>query len=274
MRSLHDKLILITGGARGIGLAIARRLGRDGGRIALADLDATELDRAREDLQQDEVDCSVFTLDVTDTGALPDFRQHLHDQLGPVDILVNNAGVVFGGPFLDLPLEKHLLTYRVNVEGVVAMTYYFLPDLIAASEGHLVNIGSASGLVGLPWGSTYASSKWAVLGFTESIRQEMTELGHDHVGVTTVCPGYVDTGMFEGVRPPLLMPFLEPEQLVDKVRTAILKRQELVLEPWLVKLTPLLKGVLPRFLSDGLADLMGVTTGMKSWSGHAGENDD
>lgn len=274
MRSLSDKLILITGGARGIGLAIARRLGRDGGRIVLTDLDGAELDRARASLQQDEVDCSVFTLDVTETEALPEFRQRLHDELGPVEVLVNNAGVVFGGPFLDLPLEKHLLTYRVNVDGVVAMSHHFLPDLIAAEEGHLVNISSASGLVALPWGSTYASSKWAVLGFTESIRQEMTELGHEHVGVTTVCPGYVDTGMFEGVRPPMLMPFLKPEQLVDTVRTAILKRQDLVLEPWLVKVTPLLKGILPRFLSDGLADLMGVTTGMKSWSGHAGEHDD
>jgi len=274
MRSLRDKLILITGGARGIGLAMARRLGRDGGRIVLTDLDAEALDRARESLQQDLVECSVFTLDVTDIGALPDFRQRLHDQLGPVEVLVNNAGVVFGGPFLDLPLDKHLLTYQVNVDGVVAMTYHFLPDLIAAEEGHLVNIGSASGLVGLPWGSTYASSKWAVLGFTESIRQEMTELGHKHVGVTTVCPGYVDTGMFDGVRPPLLMPFLKPEQLAEKVRTAILKRQEMVLEPYLVKLTPLLKGILPRFLSDGLADLMGVTTGMKSWSGHAEEPGD
>jgi len=274
MRSLRDKLILITGGARGIGLAMARRLGRDGGRIVLTDLDAEELDRARESLQQDLVECSVFTLDVTDIEALPDFRQRLHDQLGPVEVLVNNAGVVFGGPFLDLPLDKHLLTYQVNVDGVVAMTYHFLADLIAAEEGHLVNIGSASGLVPLPWGSTYASSKWAVLGFTESIRQEMAELGHKHVGVTTVCPGYVDTGMFDGVRPPLLMPFLKSEQLAEKVRTAILKRQEMVLEPYLVKLTPLLKGILPRFLSDGLADLMGVTTGMKSWSGHAEEPGD
>ena len=73
MRSLRDKLILITGGARGIGLAIARRLGRDGGRIVLTDLDAVELKRARESLQKDEVDCSGFTVDVTDTEALPDF---------------------------------------------------------------------------------------------------------------------------------------------------------------------------------------------------------
>ncbi len=274
MKSLRDKLILITGGARGIGYSIARRLGQDGSQLLLADLDTAELERARESLQQEGLTCSVFTVDVTDTDSLGEFRQTVHDQIGPIDVLVNNAGVVFGGPFLELPLEKHLLTYRVNVEGVVAMTYNFLPDLIAAEEGHLVNIGSASALVALPWGSTYASSKWAVLGFTESIRQEMKELGHDHVGVTTVCPGYVDTGMFEGVQPPLMMPFLKPEELVDKVRTAILEGQDLVLEPWLVKLTPLLKGVLPRFLSDGLADLMGVTTGMKSWSGHSGEHRD
>jgi short-subunit dehydrogenase len=102
----------------------------------------------------------------------------------------------------------------------------------------------------------------------------MTELDHKHVGVTTVCPGYIDTGMFEGVRPPLMMPFLSPEELAENVQKAILKRQELVLEPWLVKLTPFLKGVLPRFLSDGLADLMGATTGMRSWTGHEGEQRD
>ncbi len=274
MRGLRDKTILITGGARGIGLAIARRLGRDGAYIVLTDLDASELERARDSLQQADIACSVFELDVTDFSSMPRFRKTLHERVGPIDILVNNAGVVFGGPFLDLPLDKHLLTYRVNIDGVVAMTYHFLPDLIAAEESHLVNIASASGLVALPWGSTYASSKWAVLGFTESLRQEMAELGHRHLGVTTVCPGYVDTGMFEGVRPPLLMPFLKPDELVEKVRTAILRRHELVLEPWLVKLTPFLKGILPRFLSDGLADLMGVTTGMKSWSGHKGQHND
>jgi len=274
MQSLRDKLILITGGARGIGLAIARRLGRDGGQIVLTDLDTAELERAQETLQQDGVRCSVFTLDVTETDAMPEFRQRLLEEVGPVEILINNAGVVFGGPFLDVPLEKHLLTYRVNVDGLVAMTHIFLPDLISAGESHLVNISSASALVGLPWGSTYASSKWAVLGFTESIRQEMKELDHKNVGVTTVCPGYIDTGMFEGVRPPLMMPFLSPEQLAESVQQAILKRQELVLEPWLVKITPLLKGVLPRFLSDGLADLMGATTGMRSWTGHEGEHQD
>jgi all-trans-retinol dehydrogenase (NAD+) len=271
MKSIRDKLTLITGGARGIGFSIARALGRDGAHIALADLDGEALARAADDLEKEGVRCATFTLDVTDLAALPSFRQRLRDELGRVEILVNNAGVVFGGPFLDQPLEKHQLTYQINVGGLVAMTYYFLPDLISAEESHLVNISSASALVGLPWGATYASSKWAVLGFTESIRQEMSELGHKHVGVTTVCPGYVDTGMFEGVRPPFLMPFLTPEQLAARVRRAILRNQELVLEPWLVKLTPLLKGVLPRFLSDGLGDLLGVTSSMRSWTGHAGK---
>ena len=138
MKSLRDKLILITGGARGIGYSIARRLGQDGSRLLLADLDTAELERARESLQQEGLTCSVFTVDVTNTDSLAEFRQSVHDQIGPIDVLVNNAGVVFGGPFLELPLEKHLLTYRVNVDGVVAMTYNFLPDLIAAEEGHLV----------------------------------------------------------------------------------------------------------------------------------------
>ena len=136
-----------------------------------------------------------------------------------MDVLVNNAGIVHGGPFLDVPVERHLATYRVNVLGLVAVTHAFLPDLIASADSHLVNIASASGYIGLPHGSTYASSKWAVIGFSESLLLELELHGHRHVHVTTVCPSYVTTGLFDGARAARTTSLLSPERLAAQNHT-------------------------------------------------------
>jgi len=204
---------------------------------------------------------------VTDAAAILTFRDRLHEEAGPLDVLVNNAGVVFGGPFLEVSLEKHIATYRVNVDGVVALTHAFLPDLISRPEAHLVNIASASGLIGLPFGSTYASSKWAAIGFSESLRLELDEQGHRHVHVTTACPSYVSTGLFDGVKPPFLTRLLTPDRLADKVMRAVQRNRLWVLTPWLVRMTPPLKGLLPTRLFDRISGLLGVNAGMSHWRG-------
>lgn len=268
MKSFQGKRVLVTGGAGGLGQAFSRRFAADGAEIVLADLAPGPLEEAQAALAEHGVAARTYLLDVTDHAGIEELRSRLHAEAGPVHVLVNNAGVVFGGPFLDVPLERHMTTFRVNVEGVVAMTHAFLSDLLVAPEGHLVNIASASGFIGLPEGSTYAASKWAVIGFSESIRQELKRKRHRHVGVTTVCPSYVDTGMFAGVRPPRLTRFLDPDELADKVAQAVLHDRPFVLEPWLIKMTPFLKGVLPLAASDLLADLFGATSGMLSWRGH------
>ncbi len=268
MKSLRGKRVLVTGGAQGIGFAIAKALAGEGARIVLTDLDEGNLAEAGERLDDLCPDCLLYQLDVTDHDGIADLREELITELGGLEILVNNAGVVQGGEFLEVPLEKHLKTFEVNTEAVVAVTHAFLGDLIAAEAGHLINIASASGFIGLPWGSTYAASKWAVIGFTESIRLELKRLGHDHVGVTSVCPSYVSTGMFEGVRQPLLTPFLTPERLAGKVVQAVHKNEPFVLEPALVKIMPLLKGTLPTGASDAILDAVGASTSMKSWRGH------
>jgi len=157
------------------------------------------------------------------------------------------------------------------VLGLVAMTHAFLPDLIERPHAHLVHIASASGFIGLPYGSTYASSKWAVIGFGESIRAELKVMGHDHVRHTIVCPSYIGTGMFDGVAAPKATNVLDPDYLAEKIVHAVERDRIYVLEPFMVKLTPLLRDLLPTALYDKLSHLFGADTSMMHWKGHAGE---
>jgi short-subunit dehydrogenase len=274
MKQLSGKNVLITGGARGMGLEMALQFARRGARVVLADRDAGALPEARAAVEVLNAPVRAWPVDVTDPPSIVTLRERVHAEVGPLDVLVNNAGVVFGGPFADVPLEQHFKTFEVNTLGVVAMTHAFLPDLVSRPEAHLVNIASASGFIGLPYGATYASSKWAVIGFSESIRAELKLIGQDHVHVTIVCPSYVGTGMFEGAKPPKTTRMLEPEVVAAKVVEAVEHDRLYVLEPWLVKLTPLLRDLLPTRLSDALGSALGATTGMTGWTGHGADEGD
>lgn len=266
MRDLRGRRVLVTGAARGIGLRLALRFAREGAEIVLTDLREDALPEAAEQVAATGAAVHTYPLDVTSAEAIAELRQRIHQDLGPIDVLVNNAGVVFGGAFLDVPWEQHQLTYGVNTLGMVAMTHAFLPDLIER-QGHLVNIASASGFVGLPYGVTYASSKWGAVGFSDGIRLELKQLGHN-VGVTTVCPSYVDTGMFAGVRPPRSTRMLRPDELADLVVRAVARNRPFVLAPWLVHTTLILRGILPFRLFDRVAEWFGVNDSMRPWRGH------
>jgi short-subunit dehydrogenase len=267
VRTLNGKRVLITGSASGIGKSIAKRFVAQGAHPVLVDLNEVQLQDTAKELAQSGAKVQAYRADVTDVPGISALRERVNAEGGPIDVLVNNAGLVFGGPFLELPLEKHLLTYRVNTLGLVAFTHVFLPDLIARSEAHVVNVASASGYIGLPYGTTYASSKWAVIGFSESLDLELEMLGHRHVHVTTVCPSYVSTGLFDGVKPPLLTSMLTPDKLGDMVTRAVLTNKKKVLAPWLVKVTPPLKGLLPASLFNMISGTLGATSSMTKWKG-------
>jgi all-trans-retinol dehydrogenase (NAD+) len=267
--SLRLKRVLITGAARGLGRAIAEDFARQGAELVLTDVQPEALEATVQEIAAGGTRCHGFVIDVTDPASIEAARERIHQELGPIDILVNNAGVVFGGPFLEVPLARHQLTYRVNVEGVVNVTYAFLPDVIASPRGHVVFIASASGFVGLPNGSTYASSKWAAIGFAESIRAEMKHLGHKNVHVTTVCPTFINTGMFEGAAPPKTTRMFTPQEIAREVVSAVERGKVWVLEPWIVKVTPFLKNCLPTSVSDLIGEVFGANQSMDHWQGHS-----
>jgi short-subunit dehydrogenase len=261
MRTLGDKRVLITGGGGGLGRALAVRCHQAGAHIIV-----TDRDEAAAAAVAAELKASAYRLDVTDVSDLRAVRECVL-AAGPIDVLVNNAGVVFGGPFADVPLERHQTTIDVNLAGVVAMTHAFMPDLVARPEAHLVNIASASAFVPLPWGASYAATKWAVLGFTESLREELRLLGHRHVGVTAVCPSYITTGLFDGAVPPRLTDWLTPEVVADAVVRAVQLGQGIVILPRRIRRLLGLGGLLPWPLWRRVTAWFGVSTSMTRWRG-------
>ena len=267
MTHLRDKRVLITGSGHGLGRELARAFGRAGCEIIVTD---RELDRVAETvtlLNKAGVSAFGYAMDVTNTANVLEVHEQLHAEHGPIDVLVNNAGIVSGGTFEHVPLERHKATYDVNAFGPVVVTHTFLTELIARPEAHIVNIASASALLSLPLATTYAASKWAVLGFSESLLEELKLTGHDHIHVTTICPGYISTGMFNGVKTPFLMPMLTPHKLAEQIVRATQSDCEMLLTPWQVKLLPLIKALMPRRVQRWLGQRLGVLDSMQTWYG-------
>jgi short-subunit dehydrogenase len=270
MSKLDGKRVLITGGAQGIGYEMAIKFAQRGADVVIADINEEKLSEAKASLEERAIVVLTFLVDVTNPASIASLRAQIAAEVGPIDVLVNNAGVVFGGPFAETPLDQHFKTYEVNVLGLVAMTHAFIDDLISRPEAHLVHIASASGLIGLPYGATYASSKWAVIGFGESIRSELNLQGHTHVHHTIVCPSYIGTGMFQGAEAPKATSMLQPDELAEKVVHAVERNTVHVLEPFMVKLTPIIRALLPVGLYDKMSHLFGADTSMAHWTGRAG----
>ena len=143
----------------------------------------------------------------------------------------------------------------VNTVAPMVTTHEFLPGMMASSrECRIVNIASAAGLVSNPKMSVYAASKWALIGWGDSVRLELKREGHGNVKVTTVAPTYISTGMFDGARGPLMTPLMQPDYVVSRVWKAMRAGKPMLMLPWTVHLSKFLKGVLPQRAFDVIAD--------------------
>jgi NAD(P)-dependent dehydrogenase (short-subunit alcohol dehydrogenase family) len=200
---LSGKVVVITGGSRGLGLVLAREFASRGARVAICARDAAELARARVQLADRGFDVLSYPCDIRDRDSVEDFVQLVTAQLGPVDVVVNNAGVIQAGPLEEMTLEDFQEAIDTYFWGPLHLVLSVLPQMRQRKTGRIVNISSIGGKLGVPHLLPYSAGKFALTGLSEGLRAELMREG---IVVTTVCPGLMRTGspvqaMFKGQRP-------------------------------------------------------------------------
>jgi len=270
MNNIHGQVALITGGASGIGRLVALRLAGLGARVILWDLNPEGLKAVEEEGRKLGLSVTGMVCDVSDRAAVYRQAAAAAESVGPVDILVNNAGIVSGGPFLDTADERILKTMEVNVHSSFWTVKAFLPGMIERGRGHLVTVSSAAGIVGVTGLADYSAAKFAVFGFHEAIRMELRRV-KSRVRTTVVCPFFIDTGMFDGVKTrfPLLLPILKSDYAAKRIVGAILGGKKRLIMPRFVYSVYLLR-LLPAVMFDPLADFFGVNSAMDKFRGRQG----
>jgi NAD(P)-dependent dehydrogenase (short-subunit alcohol dehydrogenase family) len=194
MTAIRGKVAVITGAGSGIGRALAYDFARRGARLAISDVDTAGLAETAQHVRVIGAGVHEQRLDVTDRAAVLAYADAVAAEFGAVHIVVNNAGIAFTGDVEAMTFEQIEQVMDVDFWGVVNGTKAFLPHLIASGEGHLVNVSSLFGLLAMPSQSAYNAAKFAVRGFTESLRQELLIAGHP-VEVTCVHPGGIKTAI-------------------------------------------------------------------------------
>ncbi|HET7754265.1 MAG TPA: SDR family oxidoreductase [Anaeromyxobacteraceae bacterium] len=191
--ALRDKVILVTGGSRGLGLVIARKAAGRGARVVICARDGDELERARQDLASRGADVLAVPCDVTDPAQVQALVDATRRRFGRVDVLVNVAGIIQVGPYETLSLEDHRAAMAANYWGTVHATLAVLPEMQQRGEGQIVNITSIGGTLAVPHLLAYTASKFAAVGFSTGLAAEASRHG---IRVTTIVPGLMRTGSF------------------------------------------------------------------------------
>lgn len=192
MTTNHRRTALITGGANGIGLELSRLIAADGYDPVLVDINEVAMERA-ETLIESETGRKVMKIskDLSLPTAAAEIHEEVMSERGEISLLVNNAGFGLAGRFVDLSLEEQLKMLQVNITAVVALTSYFLPELLKEECAGILNLASIAAFSAGPYMSTYFASKAFVLSFSEALARELSGTG---VTVTSVCPPPTDTG--------------------------------------------------------------------------------
>jgi all-trans-retinol dehydrogenase (NAD+) len=272
---LLGKTAVVTGGAMGIGLCTARRLVRAGCSVALWDIDAGALAAACAELRGLGGRVLGQVCDVSDVAAVRACAEATLRELGQVDILINNAGYVRGGDLLEVAEATLRQTVDVNLTSMLYTMRAFLPGMYERDSGHVVNISSAGGILGVPGMAAYSAAKWGVWGLTESLRHEAHNRGKHGVRFSSVHPAYIATGMFEGARVggvgALLVPRIASHDVIARaiVEDALRKGRPRIIRPRPVWLAILLRGLLPDSWFQAVIRLLNVHQSMSTWKGRA-----
>lgn len=270
MSEIKNRNVLITGGASGIGKIMCRMcLEQGAAKVIIWDLNPEAMKKAADEFAPlGKVLC--YRVNVADAANIAEAYEKTREEAGYIDILINCAGVVKGNETFDRQRVSDIrLTMDVNATAPMLVALEIMPDMISRNSGHICNIASAAGLLGVPKLSVYCASKWAVVGWSESMRIEL-KMARSKVKVSCIAPYFINTGMFDGVKSKVFN-ILEPEKTAANILKAIRRNKDFKGLPFAYHFVRFWQGILPNSLFDfifgkifGVYSVMDHFTGRKS----------
>ena len=262
-----NKTVLITGGCSGIGKIMGRKsLERGCSKLIIWDINEVGLLQTKKEFSKIGGEISTYKVDISNLDEIKITAQRVRTEVGTVDVLINNAGIVVGKYFHEHTHDQIQKSMHINSNAPMHIALEFLPGMMSKNSGAVCNIASSAGLISNPKMSVYAASKWAVIGWGDSVRLEMEQL-KKNVSVTTIMPFFINTGMFDGVKSKVL-PILDPEKTSERIITAIEKETKMLAMPlpyWFIRLS---QGILPIPAFDWvMKNVFGIYDTMKDFTG-------
>lgn len=262
---IKDKIVLITGGASGIGKIMVRLMLERNAKVIIWDINQQSIDQTVAEFSN-KGEIFAYNVDVSNIEQIQDTAKKVKSEIGIVDILVNNAGVIVGKYFNEHTLVDISKTMKINANAPMFITREFINDMLHQNSGHICNIASSGGLVSNPKMAVYAASKWALIGWSDSLRLEMKQM-NKKVNITTIMPYYINTGMFDGVKSKI--PILEPEATALTIVKAIEKNKKLISIPgYIYRFTRFGQAIMSiKFFDWFVGELLGVYKTMEHFTG-------
>lgn len=266
MKDLKNKIVLITGGASGIGKIMARLMLERQSKVILWDINQENINNTLKEFSNYKT-IYAYKVDVSNIENIKEQALKVKQDIGIVDVLINNAGIVVGKFFNTQTYADITKTMSINANGPMYATMAFLNDMIYQNTGHICNIASSGGLISNPKMSVYAASKWAVIGWSDSLRLEMLQL-KKNINITTIMPYYINTGMFNGVKSKI--PILEPEATALTIIKSIEKNKRMVTIPgYIYRVTRLGQALMSVNMFDWFTGkVLGIYKTMEHFVGH------
>ena len=251
-KTLNGNVVVITGGAQGIGATTAAALVREGARVAIGDLDQARAEKTATDLGGDT---QAWALDVTDTAAFSAFLDDVERRLGPIDVLVNNAGVMLLAPLEEEDDAATVRQLEINLHAVVHGTREAIRRMRPRASGHIVNIASMAGKAGFPGAATYCATKHAVVGLSEAVRHELRGSGVD---ISCVMPAVVRTDLAGGLPETRLFKSVRAEDVATAVVEALKDPRFDVFVPRSLDATGRVSRLVPRAVAEWFLRAIGA----------------
>ncbi|XP_078396589.1 epidermal retinol dehydrogenase 2-like [Cetorhinus maximus] len=269
-KNVSGEIVLVTGAGSGIGRLVALEFTRRHATLVLWDINEEgNKESARQARESGASRVYTYTCDCSKRTSVYEVADKVKREVGDVSILINNAGIVTGKNFIDSP--DALLEKTMEVNSLAHFWTYkaFLPAMIASNHGHLVSIASSAGLFPVNGLADYCSSKFAAVGFADSVALELLVAGKNGIKTTIVCPFFVRTGMVDGCKTkwPHLLPILDPNYVAKKIMDAILREQILLIMPRSLYFLFAMKNLLPTKLGFLLGNYFGVFNLMENFKG-------